>query len=144
MSPRTSYACSSNRYDVQSEKLAPSASKSSSSSCWPRGLRHAPRTLTGSLRDQIARRGPASPLCSASSAWYSTVVTQVKKSSRSLIPETHVVDARNPSVWDRFHGVEMPLLLRRLAVVGLLPRSRGRSGSRAYRPLTVVRRSACG
>lgn len=28
----------------------------------------APRTLTGSLLDQIARRGPASPLCRASSA----------------------------------------------------------------------------
>jgi hypothetical protein len=33
-----------------------------------KALRHAPRTLTGSLRDQIARRGRASPLCRATSA----------------------------------------------------------------------------
>src|SRR5205809_268628 len=59
MSPTTSYACSSNSYDVQSEKLLAREAKSSSSSCCPWALRHAPRTLTGSLRDQSARRGPA-------------------------------------------------------------------------------------
>ena len=62
-SPTTSYACSSNSYDVQSEKLSASGVKSSSSSSCPRALRHAPRTLTGSFRDQSARRGAASPLC---------------------------------------------------------------------------------
>src|SRR5918995_434949 len=54
MSPTTSYACSSNVYDVQSEKLLAREVKSSSSSCCPWALRHAPRTLTGSLGDQSA------------------------------------------------------------------------------------------
>lgn len=53
----TSYASSSKEYDVQSEKLSPRAVKSSSISRWPRALRQAPRTLTGSLRDHSARRG---------------------------------------------------------------------------------------
>src|SRR3954470_23248788 len=83
MSPTTSYACSSNSYDVQSEKLLAREAKSSSSSCCPWALRHAPRTLTGSLRDQSARRGAASPLCSSSSASYRLVLTQSRKSSRS-------------------------------------------------------------
>ena len=65
--PTTSYACSSNSYNVQSEKLSASGVKSSSSSSCPRALRHAPRTLTGSFRDQSARRGAASPLCRAGS-----------------------------------------------------------------------------
>src|SRR3954471_15425316 len=68
---------------MQLEKLRPSAVKSSSSSSCPRAFLHAPRTLTGSLRDHSARRGPASPLCSASSAPYKEVLTHVKKSSRS-------------------------------------------------------------
>src|SRR5919198_5762397 len=85
MSPTTSYACNSNVYDVQSEKLLAREVKSSSSSCCPWALRHAPRTLTGSLRDQSARRGAASPLCRASSASYSLVLTQARKSSLSLI-----------------------------------------------------------
>src|SRR5919197_2985708 len=87
MSPTTSYACSSNVYDVQSEKLLAREVKSSSSSCCPWALRHAPRTLTGSLRDQSARRGAASPLCRASSASYRVVLTQPRKSSRSLMPQ---------------------------------------------------------
>src|SRR6476619_552602 len=41
--------------------------------------------LTGSLRDQIARRGDASPLCRASSASYSTDLTQARKWSRSVM-----------------------------------------------------------
>src|SRR5204862_1023217 len=87
MSPTTSYACSSNAYDLHSEKLLAREVKSSSSSCCPWALRHAPRTLTGSLRDQSARRGAASPLCSASSASYRVVLTQARKSSRSVIPQ---------------------------------------------------------
>src|SRR4051812_34029386 len=83
MSPNTSYACSSNSYDVQSEKLSARAAKSSSNSSCPVALRHAPSTLTGSLRDQSARRGAASPLCSSSSASYRLVLTQSRKSSRS-------------------------------------------------------------
>src|SRR5919202_3749694 len=87
MSPTTSYACSSNAYDVQSEKLLSREAKSSSSSCCPWALRHAPRTLTGSLREQSALRGAASPLCRASSASYRVVLTQARKSSRSVIPQ---------------------------------------------------------
>src|SRR5919201_4845464 len=87
MSPTTSYACSSNLYDVQSEKLVAREVKSSSSSCCPWALRHAPRTLTGSLRDQSARRGTASPLCRASSASYKVDLTQARKSSRSVMPQ---------------------------------------------------------
>src|SRR5829696_1273261 len=86
MSPTTSYACSSSAYDVQLEKLSPRAVKSWFSSCCPWASRNAPRTLTGSLRDQSARRGAASPLCSASSASYRTVLTQARKSSRSVMP----------------------------------------------------------
>src|SRR5688572_23868885 len=86
MSPTTSYACSSNAYDVHSEKLLAREVKSSSSSRCPWALRHAPRTLTGSLRDQSARRGAASPSCSASSASYIVVLTQARKSSRSVMP----------------------------------------------------------
>src|SRR2546423_1900219 len=91
MSPTTSYACSSNSYDVHSEKLLAREVKSSSSSCCPWALRHAPRTLTGSLRDQIARRGAASPLCRASSASYRVVLTQARKSSRSVMPQRLLV-----------------------------------------------------
>src|SRR4029450_12631023 len=91
MSPTTSYACSSNAYDVQSEKLLPREVKSSSSSCCPCALRHAPRTLTGSLRDQSARRGAEWPLCRASSASYSVVLTQARKSSRSVMPSTFLL-----------------------------------------------------
>src|ERR687883_175762 len=87
MSPTTSYACSSSAYDVQSEKLLAREAKSSSSSCCPWAFRHAPRTVTGSLRDQSARRGAASPLCRASSASYRVVLTQARKSSRSLMPQ---------------------------------------------------------
>lgn len=47
-------------------------------------LFHAPSTVTGSLLDQIASRGAASPLCSASSASWRRVRTHSKKSSRSL------------------------------------------------------------
>src|SRR3954464_15392330 len=85
MSPTTSYASSSNAYDVQSEKVFPSEVKSSSSSACPWALRHAPSTLTGSLRDQMARRGAGSPLCRASSASSSAVSTQARKSSRSVM-----------------------------------------------------------
>src|SRR5919108_6364227 len=88
MSPTASYACNSNVYDVQSEKLFAREVKSSSSSRCPWALRHAPRTLTGSLRDQSARRGAASPLCRASSASYRVVLTQVRKSSRSVMPQS--------------------------------------------------------
>src|SRR5436190_9805840 len=91
MSPTTSYACSSNAYDVHSEKLLAREVKSSSSSCCPWALRHAPRTLTGSLRDQSARRGAASPLCRASSASYRVVLTQARKSSRSVMPQRLLV-----------------------------------------------------
>jgi hypothetical protein len=42
--------------------------------------------LHGSLRHQSARRGAASPLCRASSASYSEVRTQARKSSRSVMP----------------------------------------------------------
>src|SRR5436309_3974725 len=88
MSPTTSYDCSSNAYDVQLEKLLARDVKSSSSSCCPWALRHAPRTLTGSFRDQSARRGAASPLCRANSASYRVVLTQARKSSRSVMPPT--------------------------------------------------------
>jgi hypothetical protein len=57
-----------------------------SSSRWPWALRHAPKTLTGSLRDQSARRSAGSPLCSASSASYSAVLTHARKSSWSVMP----------------------------------------------------------
>src|ERR671935_1386124 len=87
MSPTTSNACSSKAYDVQSEKLLAREVKSSSSSCCPWALRHAPRTLTGSLRDQSARHGAPSPLCRASSASYRVVLTQARKSSRSVMPQ---------------------------------------------------------
>src|SRR4051795_481074 len=82
MSPTASYASSSYSNDVQSEKLSARTSKSSLISCWPFALRHAPNTLTGSLRDQSARRGAGWPSCSARSASYSAVLTQVRNSSR--------------------------------------------------------------
>src|SRR4051812_38424810 len=63
----------------------PERGESSSSSACPWALRHAPSTLTGSLRDQMARRGAGSPLCRASSASYSAVSTQARKSSRSVM-----------------------------------------------------------
>src|ERR1700729_3014244 len=84
MSPTTSYACSSNVYYVQSEKLFERPLKRSSKSACPKALRNAPRTLTGSLRDQSARRGPAFPLCRATSASNRLVVTQARNSSLSL------------------------------------------------------------
>src|SRR5829696_4306764 len=100
MSPTTSHASSSSAYDVQSEKLLAREVNSSFSSCCPWAWRHAPRTLTGSLRDQSARRGAASPLCRASSASYRVVLTQAWKSSRSVMrsacsrPLSHVLTRR--------------------------------------------------
>src|SRR5829696_641351 len=87
MSPTTSYACTSNAYDVQSEKLLAREAKRSSSSCCPWALRHAPKTLTGSMRDQSPRRGAASPLCRASSASNRVVLTQARKSSWPVTPQ---------------------------------------------------------
>src|SRR4051794_26430089 len=95
MSPATSNACTSNAYDVQSEKLCSRALKSSCSSCCPLALRHAPRTLTGWLRDQSARRGAASPLCRATSASYSEVWIQVR-SHRGRSWRQHAINAADP------------------------------------------------
>ena len=71
--------------DVQSEKLLSRKVKASSTSSLPYALRQAPSTLTGSLRDYSARRGPASPLCTARSASYSAELTQARASSRSAM-----------------------------------------------------------
>src|SRR5680860_1030251 len=65
MSPMTSAATISWVYDVQRENLRSSQLKSSSTSVRPTTLFQAPKTVTGSLRVQISRRGVASPLCTA-------------------------------------------------------------------------------
>jgi hypothetical protein len=67
--------------EVQSLKLFASSVNRVVTSCCPKALRHAPRTLTGSLRDQSARLGAESPLWSASSASASVVLNQFKNSS---------------------------------------------------------------
>lgn len=59
----------------------------SSSSCWPNALRQAPRTLTGSLSDQMALGGPASPVWRAISASYRVDRNQARKSSESVMSQ---------------------------------------------------------
>ena len=85
MSLITSNASSSSAYEVQVEKPSARKVKSFSTSRCPLALRQAPSTLTGSLRDHTARRGPASPLCSASSAAANGPSNQALKSSRSVM-----------------------------------------------------------
>ena len=51
------------------QKLEASFSNIGPTSAHPIGLKAAPNTVTGSVCDHISKRGPASPLCSADSAW---------------------------------------------------------------------------
>ena len=79
------------RDDLESVRLEPDMLcsiqlKSSSSSARPVALFAAPRTVTGSWRDQISRRGLASPSCTATSASRTREFTHARKSSRSVIP----------------------------------------------------------
>src|SRR6476619_2843595 len=85
MSPITSAATSSYEYDLQSENLVSRCRKSPVTSSGPFADFHAPKTVTGSFWDQIAKRGAASPLWSASSASRRRVFTHSRNSSLSLI-----------------------------------------------------------
>ena len=98
MSPITSAAMISFEYDVQFEKLASSWMKRSLNSLCPVADFQAPRTVTGSLRDQIARRGAASPLCSAISASLRRDFVHARKSSRSLMLHLQGTDPCNDDV----------------------------------------------
>src|SRR5215207_5667183 len=89
MSPITSAAMISCEYDVQSENLASSWAKRPRNSFCPVADFQAPRTVTGSRRDQIASRGATSPLCSAISASLRRDSTHTRKSSRSLTLHLH-------------------------------------------------------
>ncbi len=63
----------------------------------PMAFRNEPTTLTASLRDQSARRGAASPLCRASSDWYSVVLRAQCGGGRINSPKTMIFLVRNQS-----------------------------------------------
>jgi len=65
----TSAATTSHSHDLQFEKREASLSNIGPTSAHPIGLKAAPKTVTGSVCDHIWKRGRASPLCSAVSAW---------------------------------------------------------------------------
>src|SRR5919112_120821 len=131
MSPTTSNACNSNVYDVQSEKRLSRKVKVSSNSCCPYAFRKAPRMLTGSLRDQSARRGAASPLCTATSASYSADLTQARKSSRSVMPQHATAQRLRTGV--TAESVPAPTTVRDLRRSSADHRSLGRLGESSYR-----------
>src|SRR3954447_14570976 len=54
-------------------------------SAHPTGLKTAPKTVTGSVCDHIAKRGPASPLCSAVSASWIRGIISPRNCAVSLI-----------------------------------------------------------